>query len=304
MWNKRIFRDIYTFTTVYDFHLSKIFAICFSTLTSITFTPILYSIIWFEKDNHTRTLINLIITSLVWCGIIWNIIIQPWTLLRYLIGPINSSLICNLDFLLRNVCLMEVSLLQIAIFSVRYVKNPTSLQDDFWHLFINIWTLGCSIITQSVYVMCPGKSPLNYYLCLGEYPISQHGVIVKPNIPHIITGFLSVVLFISAKLPKRKVSQGPDLVADRNTYTLFTFTTYGATIVSAIVFSYIPIKVNLLEAEDLDSYPNYILVYALHHYFPQLIISSVTLTFFHKKTFMRKKVWSKWKEVFSFVRFK
>jgi hypothetical protein len=275
-----------------------------STLTSIIFTPILYSIIWFEKDNHIRTLINLVITSLVWCGILWNIIIQPWTLVRYLIGPIHSQLICNIDFLLRNVCLMEVSLLQVAIFSVRYicmvyVKNPTALQDDFWHLFVNIWTVGCSIISQSVYIILPGKSPLNYYLCLGEYPIELHGVQVKANIPHLISGLLSILVFVCAKLTNRKI--GPvqeELTAYTNTQNLFTFTTYGVALLLVFLLSYIPTKVNLLEGEELDAYPNYILVYALHHYFPQIIICTLTLTFFHGKPLMRKKVWLKMKELF------
>ena len=139
---------------------------------------------------------------------------------------------------------------------------------------------------------------MNYYLCLGEYPISMQGVTIKTNIPHLIAGFLTVIAFVSAKLSQRKLAQSQDLLNIRNTHTLFTFTTYWVTIVLVLLFSYIPTKMNFSEAEDLDSYPNYILVYTLHHYLPQIIISSVTLTFFQKKTSMRKKVWSKIKEVF------
>jgi hypothetical protein len=201
---------------------------------------------------------------------------------------------------------MEVCLLQVAIFSVRficmfYVKNPTALQDDFWHLFINIWTLGCSLISQTVYVIFPGKSPLNYYICLGEYPIVEQGIQVKTNIPHLFAGLLSVIVFIGAKFPKRKIEPIQEVSSKiaKNTQTLFTFTTYWALLVLVFFFSFIPLKINVLEGEDLDSYPNYILVYTIHHYFPQIIISALTLTFFKGKPLMRKKVWSKIKETFN-----
>ncbi len=139
---------------------------------------------------------------------------------------------------------MELSLLQVAIFFVRYicmfyVKNPTALQDDFWHLFINIWTRGCSIISQFVYIIFPGKSPSNYYLCIGDYPIGLHGVQVKHNIPHLISILLSIVAFLCARLTNKKAKQGPEsLNSNKNTQSLFTFTTYGVSIMLAFLLSY------------------------------------------------------------------
>jgi hypothetical protein len=286
------FRDTYYFTTIYDFHLSNIFALCVSAFSSMLITPVQYSIIWFEKDNQNRTLINLLISSLVWCGIAWNIIVQPWTLVLYLIGPINNPLICNIDTVLRNVVLMEASILQVAVFVALYiclfhVKNPTALQEDFWHLFINTWTLGCSLISQSVYILWPGKSPMNYYLCLGEYPTAQQGVPVKANLPLMIAGLFCIIVFIGAKMPNRKLKALKDLPVQRNTHTLFTFTTYSVALVLVVLSSLVLVKINSLEAEELDSYPNYILVYLQHHYLPQIIIPLITLTFFYKKTLLR-----------------
>jgi hypothetical protein len=130
------------------------------------------------------------------------------------------------------------------------VKNPTALQDDFWHLFINIWTLGCSVISQFVYIILPGKSPSNYYLCIGDYPIGLHGIKVKHNIPNLISILLSVIAFLCARLANKKAMQGPESHnSNKNTQSLFTFTTYGVSIMLAFLLSYIPTKVNLLEGE-------------------------------------------------------
>jgi hypothetical protein len=94
---------------------------------------------------------------------------------RYLHGSLESTLLCHLDTILRNVVPMIALLLLDAIIIVRYIfifhlKNPTALQDDFWKLFINLWTAGACVLSQSVYMMLPGKNPVNFYQCMATYP--------------------------------------------------------------------------------------------------------------------------------------
>ena len=43
---------------------SKILAIAYSTILSLVLTPMLFSMIWFERDNHNRTLINQLMGSI------------------------------------------------------------------------------------------------------------------------------------------------------------------------------------------------------------------------------------------------
>ncbi len=185
-------------------HASNVFAMIFSTISSAITTPLLFGVIWYEKDNQNRTLINLLISSQLWYAIFWNVVIQPWTIFRYLFGPFNSATICSLDFLLRNVILLQVNLIQDAVIIVSYIcifccKNPTALQDDFWRLFINLWALGFSIISQLTYVISPGKNPVNYYLCLGEYPVKLQERSTKFNLIHMV--FISSIQLM-AIIPK------------------------------------------------------------------------------------------------------
>jgi len=290
-------KEKYTFEEMYHFHPSNIVSMCFSAFASAAITPFLFCIIWFEKDNHNRALINLVITSFVWCAIFWNVLIQPWTIVRYIIGPVNSPLMCTVDFLLRNVLLMNANLIQSAIIIVRFictccVKNPTALQEEFWQLFINLWTVACSFLSQLIYFLLPGKSPMFYYLCIGEYPKDLEEKSVKMNYPHYIAGFASICIYMFVKCSIKLQTSKEAKKSLKNTYTLFSFSTYTASILLFLAVFYIPIKINSLKAEELDTYPNYILVYTFLHCIPPIVIAFLPLTLFSQKMALRNKVMS------------
>jgi hypothetical protein len=65
----------------------KIIALTYSTILTIVITPLMYSIISLERDNHHRTLINQLVSSVVWVAIFCNITVQPFTIYRYIFGP-------------------------------------------------------------------------------------------------------------------------------------------------------------------------------------------------------------------------
>ena len=51
-----------------------------------------------------------------------------------------------------------------------HLKNPARFQDDFWHLFLNIWIVGFGLVSQFVFVYLPGQQPINFYICAGLDP--------------------------------------------------------------------------------------------------------------------------------------
>jgi hypothetical protein len=57
---------------------------------------------------------------------------------------------------------------QVRYLYVFYLKNPHEFKDDFWHLFINLWVISVSFVSQFTFVQLPGKQPMNYYLCIGQ----------------------------------------------------------------------------------------------------------------------------------------
>ena len=72
--------------------------------------------------------------------------IKPMTIFRYVVGP-NSYTFCQFEYLLKNVMSMKVPMYISFVSVLRYIfishsKNPTAIQDDFWALFLEIWTLG------------------------------------------------------------------------------------------------------------------------------------------------------------------
>ena len=74
------------------------------------------------------------------------------------------------------------------------MKNPTALQDDFWRLYLSIWTSCYSLISQIIFHWTPGKFPHNYFICVGKFPLKYVGVPIKKNVP--MTLLLLFSLFI------------------------------------------------------------------------------------------------------------
>ena len=92
---------------------------------------------------------------------------------------------------------------------VHWLRNPVALNDDFLRFFINFSTALLSFISQTVYVIMPGRNPLGYYVCLGKFPLSEIPLQtpVKPNLPVISVFIVSCCthLFTALKLRQAKV---------------------------------------------------------------------------------------------------
>ena len=72
-------------------------------------------------------------------------------IIRYLVGPF-PELVCQLEYLAKNVPILHATVVINFVLIVRYVftfhsKNPTAVQDDFWTLFLNLWTAGSNPAT-------------------------------------------------------------------------------------------------------------------------------------------------------------
>lgn len=110
----------------------KYFAIATSVLGILMTSPLLFLIISFERSNHNRTLINQLLSSMIWHGIGWNLVIQVPIIIRYLVGPFPRA-ICHLDIIMRNLFTMQGLFFLDSMILVRYIfifhlKNPTALQ--------------------------------------------------------------------------------------------------------------------------------------------------------------------------------
>jgi len=264
------------------------------SIFSIAITSLLmYFIIKFERNNHHRTLINQLVSSLMWCGMFWNIVMQPITFIRYIIGPIDSILLCGFDTIMRNVVCMHALLLFDSIILVRYLflchlKNPTALQDTFWKVLLNIWILSTCLLLQCVYIILPGKNPINFYMCVGKYPVRFQNVPVKMNFSFLILAVLSGFIHVFVGLFKIKYNLKNSQTVDAK--SLFTFTSNVVGNLSLLAVSFIfPTLINMKEPDDLDTYPNYLLLYVLHHYTTEFNLIVICVTYLYQSKILRTK---------------
>ena len=272
---------------------AKISAMVFSTVTALVITPLIYTIIVFDYNTHNRTLINHMLASLMACGIFWNLVMQPLTFLRYIVGPVDSAFICAFDTVLRNSICMHALFLFDSIIIVRYIfmfhlKNPTALQDHFWNLFINMWSIAAFTLSQTVYCIMPGKNPMNFYMCTGHFPPEYQNRPVKINLPTTCLALFSLVVHLVVGTinfyfkSKQSFNSSQSLV----TYTSNMVGTLSLLFVSFII----PLWINRMDPEELDVYPNYILLYVQHHYMTQFNMILSIAAYLYKSQALRKKV--------------
>ena len=264
----------------------------FSTMSMTVTTVLMGFIIHFERDNHNRTLINQLVSSLMWCAVFWNVVMQPVTFIRYIIGPIDSIIFCGIETVLRNVLCMHALLLFDSIILVQYLflfhlKNPTAVQDDFWKFLLNIWIFSACLLLQCVYMILPGKNPINFYMCVGKYPVRFQNIPVKMNISFWFLAMLSGFIHLYVGLFKIKYNQKNK--ANVDTKSLFNFTSNIVGTFTLLAFTLVTtILVNSKEPDDLDTFPNYILLYILHHFTTQFNLIVICITFYTSKALRTK----------------
>ena len=278
---------------------SKVFALIYSAFTTLLFTPLMYSIVRFERNHHNRTLINQLMASTFWTAIIWNLTVQPLTSYRFMFGPVQSEYICRINSILRNALPMHGLILLGAIMVVKYAflfhtKNPTAIQDDFWNLFLNIWIFGFTSVSQIIYILSPGQTALNFFICVGKRPTSDELSFPKKNYPVVVVVVVTTLIYLFVGVRnlhyKYWVSSKTKTASVRisilnislNTQSLVNFTTHGVIIFLLSTCFLVLIKVNAMNFETLNSYPNYIWFYILHLYSPNSTIAATVIVYFIK----------------------
>ena len=85
---------------------------------------------------------------------------------------------CHLQIYLKRVTIAILLLSVNCIVIVRYalilwLKTPSLVHDDFWNRFLNIWILGSAAVQQLAHRFIPVREPLNFYICINDYPLKD-----------------------------------------------------------------------------------------------------------------------------------
>ena len=278
----------------------------FLCLTCIVTTPFLFLIIRFEKNCHYRTLVNQLISSALCATLLYNLITMPLTVFVYIASPTNSPIFCTVYFVITKIEFIAIlmlidSVLIVKLIFVHFLKNPTAVQDDFWNLLINFWILGYHIINQIVMHSLPGKDQLQISFCVGNVPKKYITASFKKNWTLFVIYILSLLLIIGYFLLEKylkyfKVTHFKKLQSrmaaykNINMFNLFNFLEITLVIIYMVASSFATSKMTAMHPTEMDTYPNYLLIYFHDLFLTPCCIILFLFTFLYKHDNVRKVV--------------
>ena len=259
------------FKNLYKSNATKIAIIFISLLSTVLLLVLSYGVIWFERfgNDHKRTLMNKLVSSLCWFLMEWYLVGQTICLIRHFIGPL-PPIICAFQQIQKTSVKFQLLLCFDAMQITRYIfifhlKNPSAVKDDFWSVFITSWILGFSNLYSFKLFFVDGLKPLSYYTCIDtDQMISLNGYQRSYGIIEITTLLIHIVIQCRIVYHKRNNSMPNQLSVMSNSSfssnTISSFTTRIFSIIGLCAYTLITFKVNSMHLSEVEVYPNYIYV--------------------------------------------
>ena len=291
----------------YGFTIFSFLSIIVTTLTSCF-------IIYYERhgSDKKRTLINKLLSSIYWNGILWNFTIQSLYTVRFAFGPL-PGFTCFLLFILRKTIVINVALLLNAITFTRYIfifwlKNPAAFNDDFWCVLINIWTFSFSFVFQFLRALVPGNQLLEYNICAGNDPTA---ILLLPSFARGYIEIFGIILhafvYIRITVYKKKQANtfGPEvrskflknlILSDVDERSISSFATNVCCII-VIASGFILAEVgNLKSCFDLNTFPKYLSVYYSYLFIPGFLNMLIFLVYHLKNNDLKRTTFRQFAE--------
>ena len=284
--NSSTIKDKSFFCNAYTNDWYMAFGIALSICNLFALTPFLYTIIWYERfgSDHPRTLINQLVASTCWNGIVHNILVIPMSMFNDLQGPMTFGF-CQIHFLLKSSIMMHFFLMLTIIIFVKYIsiyvlKNPTEVLSDFWCFYSNILCTFLAVVSQIAFTVLPGKNPIFFHMCTGTNPTVLNTDQSKINLPFQVTGSLVFVsficLFLRIKIVSKHSMAGP-LVKQKDGWMLpplkdileknsmSSLATISLMLLSIFPSGSMHFAIFILSAEVLSTDPYQIIIHFHHH---------------------------------------
>jgi len=292
------------FCGFYEDTLSKLLFTAVSICIHILSGVMCYGIIWYERfgTDYKRTLANKITALICWNGIFDIPIATLTNIAIYFFGPLNETH-CFLSLVFRNFIKSNSLLFLNAIIISRYVsifwlKNPASVDDDFWSAFIGFLTIiFSSVLNLSVYIF-PQRHSVHYYACGDMDPnVDAHrSKTMNAQLEVLICFALHFVILVKIKVYKCKHGLANVNVNDTTDEDFVTDVAGNVfLIIFAGFYSILQIIVNSLTVSDANAYPNYLYVYAYQLWLFGLTRFVILTSFYVRHSSFRKKIWNEFK---------
>ena len=300
------------FDSIYQPSFSKLFGISVSVFNILVCSPLMYYVVWHEKygSDVYRTLQNKLMASIIRLCVCYTIVGQSFEVIISSFGPFDTS-ICAFQIFLKNFVVIVALKLLLSVTIVKHnsifvLKNPTSLDSDFWCRFINISVLLQTLVFQIVFHRLPGKYHISFYVCsaLDPRPIWEEPF--KKNHDTVITFCLTIVCYafnlirirlFKKKFPIQTISNSLDnnhlgrvpINQLLDIHSLADSATIFVSLLFYPIVAYVVIGLNvLMSPEELGQYPNYILFHFFSHEMVFLWNVYVLLILFGRSDTMRR----------------
>ena len=281
--------------------MSKWLSVTFHLVASMLLSPILYLIIVYEKNRNYRTLINQMVSSIMWNALVYNLVVPPLTLLIYIVSPTNSPIFCRVYLIIHNIIINHVlllldSLIVIKYFFIFHLKNPTAIQDDFWKM----WIFSLFLISQIVIHSLPGRESTKITICTGKIPaeyvdspikLNYLGVFVAVFTIFVHSAFFTFQMVLNhTSLLKMSAYKNYKIKWSKNTDDMFSLVSMFAALITVLLSHLLAVILVSMPPSQLDSYPYYILAYSLDNLNGPFTISLFLITYLIKHDIVRREV--------------
>jgi hypothetical protein len=287
----------------------------FNAVCCIFTTPIFYWLIILEKNSQYRTLVNQIMSSLLWNVLIYNITMTPFTILIYITSPTSSPVACQLYFFMYTFTTLYGTLLIDALLIVKYLfvfhlKNPTAIQDDFWKILINLWIFMFWMISLTVYNTIPGREHAKINVCIGRIPVDFVNESVKKNWVTIAVVLLSIILNIVFWIIRilyktcwtkkyQEYEKYKKSWTNKNNEERINYISIWVSVFLFLGTTLHLYQISNMNPTKMDSFPNYYSLYLNDHVFNPIVIISTLIVYLRTNTNVRKELWREMSNIVS-----
>ena len=153
--------------------------------------------------------------------------------------------------------------------SVFVLKNPAGISSEFWSIFLNIFAISISVITQTVFAILPGRNPISFYICSGEDPRLLQQNIEKKNVTlngSILLTFIAYVfVFVSVKIFQRKIFATTFPQGNQENQTLANLGTIALALTTFLPMVFLYTVTNQMSIDKLGTYPYFLIIRFFNH---------------------------------------
>lgn len=257
------------FCRFYEAKTSKHLIFTLSSIVNIVGVILHLGIIWYEnhRTDHKSTLVSRLISVISWNTIVSTPVFQVSDTLNYFFGPLSKT-VCFTSLVFRNMVKSNLLFFLDGIIISRYflifwLKNPLSVQDDFWVRFIALMSVVFSFILNISVFHLPQKLSVFYYACadIDPRPDLNLGSKMLFQTEALVALTLHLTIFIKIQIFKRR-TESRQTASKQNSLKLVEFATSMCLVLWGGCYSFLQIKTNSFELNDSANFnQNFIFMY-------------------------------------------